>query len=99
MVNATLFLRVNLHATGKMLLLDNKVQSAQNDEFIYHESLVQPSMLMHANPKKVYIGGGGELATAREVLRHESVEKCVMVDIDEMVILCVNHGGDLCIFM
>ena len=33
---------------------------------------------------QVYIGGGGELATAREVLRHKSVEKCVMVDLDKV---------------
>lgn len=32
---------------------------------------------------QVFIGGGGELATAREVLRHKTVEKCVMVDLDE----------------
>ena len=36
--------------------------------------------------KRVFIGGGGELATAREVLRHHSVEKVVMVDLDETVV-------------
>jgi predicted membrane-bound spermidine synthase len=35
-----------------------------------------------SGPKTVFIGGGGELATAREVLRHASVEKCIMVDLD-----------------
>jgi len=37
-------------------------------------------------PKSVFIGGGGELATAREVLRHKSVERVVMLDIDGKVI-------------
>ena len=46
------------------------------------ESLVQPAMCAHPNPKTVFIGGGGEGATLREVLRHPSVEKAVMVDID-----------------
>jgi len=47
---------------------------------------------MHPNPKNVYIGGGGEGSTAREVLRHKSVEKCVMVDIDEDVVaFCKQH--------
>eukprot|EP00945_MAST-04E_sp_MAST-4E-sp1_P003429 g3429.t1 len=32
------------------------------------------------------LGGGGEMATAREVLRHKSVEQCVMVDIDKVVV-------------
>ena len=72
---------------GKTLVTDGKSQSAQFDEFAYHESLVHPALLNFAQyngrgPKTVLIGGGGELATAREVLRHTSVEKCVMVDLD-----------------
>ena len=70
---------------GKTLVLDGKSQSAKFDEPVYHESLVHPALLMHPNPKSVYIGGGGEGATAREILRHKTVEKCVMVDIDEVV--------------
>ena len=65
---------------GKTLVLDGKTQSASNDEHIYHESLVHPAMLLHPCPRTVYIGGGGEMATAREILRHKSVEKVVMVD-------------------
>lgn len=34
---------------------------------------------------QVFIGGGGELATAREVLRYPSVEKVIMVDLDKDV--------------
>merc|ERR1719159_1465370 len=49
-------------------------------------------MLCHPNPKNVFIGGGGEGSTAREVLRHKSVEKCVMVDIDgDVVKFCRDH--------
>lgn len=78
---------------GKMLVLDGKTQSAQADEKIYHECLVHPAMLASAHPpKSVYIGGGGEMATAREVLRHKSVERVVMVDLDEVVVsACKKH--------
>ena len=69
---------VDLQPFGRVLMIDGLVQSCQSDEFVYHESLVHPAMLMHPNPKTVYIGGGGEGSTAREVLRHKSVEKCVM---------------------
>jgi thermospermine synthase len=62
------------------------MQSATTDEFVYHESLVHTAMMSHPNPKRVFIGGGGEGATLREVLRHKSVEKCVMVDIDEQAV-------------
>lgn len=69
-------------AFGKVLVLDKDVQSTQNDEYIYHETLVHPAMLAHPNPRSVFIVGGGEGATLREVLRHPSVEKAVMCDID-----------------
>jgi spermidine synthase len=71
---------------GKCLVLDGKIQSSEMDEFIYHEALVHPAMLLHPSPKAVFIAGGGEGATLREVLAHNTVEKAVMVDIDEEVI-------------
>ncbi|KAL7544174.1 hypothetical protein ACHAWF_014184 [Thalassiosira exigua] len=78
---------------GRTLVTDGKTQSAEHDEFVYHESLVHPALFWTAHrsgaasaPKSVFIGGGGELATAREVLRHRTVERVVMVDIDPEVI-------------
>ncbi|GMH74429.1 hypothetical protein TrVE_jg7534 [Triparma verrucosa] len=77
---------------GRTLVTDGKTQSCENDEKIYHESLVLPPLLKHGSPKKIFIGGGGELATARECLRIPSVEKVVMVDIDEAVVkMCIEH--------
>eukprot|EP01051_Picozoa_sp_SAG22_P013566 SAG22_NODE_1535_length_4200_cov_301.283346_2_plen_314_part_00 len=73
---------VQTEAYGYALMLDGVLNSAEKDEYIYHESLVQPAMLAHPSPKTVFIGGGGEGGTLREVLRHPGVEKCVMVDID-----------------
>ncbi len=68
---------------GKMLIIDGDVQSSVKDEYIYHEALVHPAMLLHPNPKNVFIFGGGEGATLREVLKHRSVEKVIMIDIDK----------------
>jgi spermidine synthase len=68
---------------GKMLIIDGDVQSSIKDEYIYHEALVHPAMLLHPNPKNVFVFGGGEGATLREVLKHRSVEKAIMIDIDE----------------
>jgi spermidine synthase len=62
------------------------MQSSITDEFIYHEGLVHPAMLTNPHPKRVFIVGGGEGATLREVLRHRSVEYCMMVDIDQEVV-------------
>ena len=77
---------------GLVLFLDGKAQSGQADEFIYHESLVHPAMLTHPSPRHIFIAGGGEGATLREVLRHRTVESVVMVDIDaEAVAACRQH--------
>jgi len=71
---------------GKCLVLDGKIQSSEVDEFIYHEALVQPAMIAHPCPETVFIAGGGEGATLREVLSHKTVKRAVMIDIDEEVI-------------
>ena len=74
---------------GTCLILDGKIQSSESDEFIYHEALVHPAMLAHPRPERVFIAGGGEGATLREVLKHKTVKSAVMVDIDEEVVdLC-----------
>ncbi|MCE2405552.1 MAG: fused MFS/spermidine synthase [Dehalococcoidia bacterium] len=74
---------------GRCLVLDGKTQSTEVDEHVYHEALVHPSLLLHGGPGSVFIGGGGEGATLREVLAHRSVERVTMVDLDaEVVDLC-----------
>ena len=77
---------LDLGSYGKTLVLDGRIQSTIRDEFIYHEILVHPAMLTHPEPRKVFIVGGGEGATLREVLRHRSVQRVLMVDIDEEVV-------------
>lgn len=74
---------IDTYDFGRCLVLDGKLQSSERDEFIYHEALVHPSLITHPHPATVFIAGGGEGATLREVLAHRSVEKVVMVDIDE----------------
>jgi len=82
-------------AFGKCLVLDGKVQSSEVDEFIYHQALVQPAMITHPCPETVFIAGGGEGATLREVLSHNTVKRAVMVDIDEEVIaICKEYLPD-----
>lgn len=77
---------IELSSYGKCLVLDGKIQSCEKDEFIYHEALVHPPMILHPSPEKVFIAGGGEGATLREVLAHNTVKRVVMVDIDKEVI-------------
>lgn len=79
---------------GRALMLDGAIQSAEDDEAIYHELLVQPALLRHPDPRDVLIVGGGEGATLRETLVHRSVRSATMVDLDrEVVELCREHLG------
>src|ERR1700687_4184115 len=68
----------DLYSFGRCLILNDEIQSAEIDEFIYHECLVQPAMTLHPNPRDVLILGGGEGATVREILRHSTVRRGTM---------------------
>lgn len=71
---------------GKSLFLDYNIQTSLLDEHVFHECMAQPAMVLHPNPKKVAVCGGGEGATLREALKHNTVEHAVMIDIDEELI-------------
>lgn len=66
---------------GKMLFLDEVLQSTTVDEVIYHNALVHPLLLSVPKKSRVLILGGGEGATARELLRWP-VQDVIMVDYD-----------------
>ena len=70
---------------GRMLLNDGIVMISERDEFVYHEMISHVPLFVHPQPKSILIIGGGDGGAAGEVLRHD-VEKCVMVEIDEMVV-------------
>lgn len=71
---------------GRMLVLDNIIQSTERDEYIYHESLAHVPLFSHPNPEKVLIIGGGDGGTLRETLKHNCVKEATLVDIDGEVI-------------
>ena len=77
---------------GKMLLLDDLVMTTERDEFIYHEMITHIPLLAHPNPRNILVIGGGDGGTVREVLRHPSVERVVLCEIDgEVVEACKRH--------
>ncbi len=71
---------------GRMMVLDGAIQVTERDEFFYHEMMVHVALCSHPDPRRVLIVGGGDGGSLREVVRHGSVEKAVLVDIDEEVI-------------
>ena len=71
---------------GRTLMLDGAFQLTERDEFTYSEMMSHVPLCAHDNPENVLIIGGGDGAIMREVLRHECVKKCTLIDIDERVI-------------
>ncbi len=71
---------------GRILLNDGIVMLSEKDEFVYHEMMAHVPLCVHPHPEKVLIIGGGDGGVAREVLRHNSVAQCVLVEIDKMVV-------------
>jgi spermidine synthase len=71
---------------GRMLLLDGVIQTTVEDEFIYHEMIAHVPLFAHKNPKKVLVVGGGDGGTIREIVKHPTVEKAVLVEIDDRVV-------------
>ncbi|MDC3416802.1 spermidine synthase [Aquibacillus salsiterrae] len=71
---------------GNMLVLDGMVMTTEKDEFVYHEMVAHVPLFTHPNPKHVLVVGGGDGGVIREVLKHKSVEKATLVEIDGKVI-------------
>jgi len=86
---------------GKVLTLDDIVQTTEEDEFFYHEMFVHVPLFTYAaskkqKPEKVLIIGGGDGGILREVLKHRSVSQAVMIELDEEVTrACEEHMPNL----
>lgn len=77
---------------GFSLFLNGNLQFSSFDEYRYHEALVHPAFaVLERPPKRVLVLGGGDGLAAREILKHDSVKKLVLVDLDpEITALAVK---------
>ena len=73
-------------ALGRVLTLDDLMMTTEGDEYHYHEMITHIPMMHHKNPESVLVIGGGDGGTVREVLKHKTVKKVVLCEIDGMVI-------------
>ena len=67
---------------GVRLFLNGNLQFHSRDEYRYHEALVHPAMAGHGAPRQVLVLGGGDGMAVREVLKHASVERVTLVELD-----------------
>jgi spermidine synthase len=71
---------------GRMLILDGIIQTTINDEFVYHEMISHIPMFTHQNPVNILVVGGGDGGVIRELLKHKTVQRVVLCEIDGDVI-------------
>lgn len=85
----TPFQRINVYDTlafGRVFVLGDEIVLSEFDADTWAECLVHPALCAHPQPKSVLIIGGGDGGIAREVARHESIERISIVEIDQRVV-------------
>lgn len=71
---------------GRVLGLDGRFMVSERDAFFYHEMLAHPALSTAEAIARVLVVGGGDGYTASEVLKHDAVARCVLVEIDGVVV-------------
>jgi spermidine synthase len=77
---------LDLEGPGRSLILAGTLQTSLGEEFTYHELLVHIPLFGHPNPHRVLIIGGGDGGALRHVLLHPSVDRALVVEIDQAVV-------------
>jgi len=68
------------------LYLNGNLQFSSDDEARYHEVLVHPAVaVLGRAPRRVLVLGGGDGLAVRELLKYDSVERVLLVDLDAKV--------------
>jgi spermidine synthase len=96
----TAFQRIEIYDTawlGRLMVIDGCTMVSDRDNFLYHEMMTHTALYTHENPKRVWIIGGGDCGSLREVLKHPEVGEAVQIEIDERVTrLAEQYFPDLC---
>src|SRR5262245_36689167 len=68
-----------------VFILNDVCKLTTSDEFFYHEMMAHVPLMAHDKPRRVLVVGGGDGGVLREVLKHPSVEKATLCEIDRTV--------------
>jgi len=96
----TPFQRIEIYETewlGTLMVIDGCTMVSDRDNFLYHEMMTHPALYTHPNPETVWIIGGGDCGSLKEVLKHPEVKRAVQIEIDERVTrLAERYFPELC---
>ena len=71
---------------GRVMRLDDCFMTSERDEFFYHECMAHPAAMAHPQPQQALIIGGGDGGLAEELLKHNTLQRVVLAELDEAVI-------------
>lgn len=71
---------------GRVFRLDGYNMTSERDEFFYHENLVHPAAIAHPKPTRALVIGGGDGGSSEELLKHATIERVHMAELDAEVI-------------
>lgn len=71
---------------GRVMRLDDCFMTSERDEFFYHECMAHPAAMAHPQPQQALIIGGGDGGLAEELLKHNTMQRVVLAELDEAVI-------------
>lgn len=76
---------------GRLYRLDADCMATERDEFMGHEPLVHIAGLAHGAPRRAIVLGGGDGASARELLRYPDMACVQVLELDEQVVQQVTQ--------
>lgn len=71
---------------GKLFRLDGCYMTSERDEFFYHEAITHTAAIAHAGPTSALVIGGGDGGSTEELLKHPSMRRVVLAELDAEVI-------------
>ncbi len=96
----TAFQKIEIYQTagfGNLMVIDGCIMLSSRDNFLYHEMMTHPALYSHPAPSRVWIIGGGDCGSLKEVLKHPEVASVIQIEIDERVTrLSEQYFPELC---
>ncbi len=71
---------------GRVMRIDDCFMTSERDEFFYHEPMVHLPAIAHGEPHSALVVGGGDGGAVEELLKHPSMQRVVLAELDGAVI-------------
>jgi spermidine synthase len=71
---------------GTLFRIDGWYMTSERDEFFYHEPMVHCAAIAHPAPRSALVIGGGDGGSSEELLKHATIERVVMAELDPEVV-------------